>query len=103
MKMTFEFDDEKLKELNMTLDQALFPIREFYKKKNVLDNVTPGVFEPVDKTADLFGFFGCATRFPKELPYFLKTISKWEWDLDEEGVEDCLYEYLDYEREHGRL
>ena len=90
--MTFEFDDEKLKELNMTQQKALYPIQQYFREHGI-DEIETGVFENTDKV-NKYSIFGASVCFAELYPYFLKTISKWEWDLDEKGIENCLNSYI---------
>ena len=83
MKMQFVFDEKKLKANNITVDEKLCTLRNYFKEHKIKETST-GVFEGEDSD---FGYFAlCVADLPKA-KWFMDYIKEWYWFLDG-GYED---------------
>jgi hypothetical protein len=81
MKMEFIFDNDKLIENNLTIEQVLFPIRKYFKNcnKKTIYEEKPGVFVG---TSDDWADFSAISFLPRT-KWFLRVIKEWYWYVDE--------------------
>ena len=97
-KLTFIFNQEKLKKENKTENDLLFPMRQF-AEKNGIEETSTGVFEMNGNNAFalLGGFVADITDEDHTYVGFLD-----KWELDVGGiVDDCIEDTLDWYREEG--
>lgn len=94
MLMYFEFNEDKLKENNLTKEQCFGIIDRFFNREGIYA-VKQGVYIADEDTGfDPFGKL--RVRLPRT-SWFMKVIEKWFWFDDENEIdwnskgEDCLY------------
>ena len=97
-RLTFVFNPDKLNAANKSIDDMLFPMREYAKANGIIESST-GVFEleGSDSFAMLEGFVADITDEDHDYVTFLD-----KWELDVGGIiDDCIKETLDWYRDEG--
>ncbi len=94
--LEFVFNEERLREENLTEDRLLAPMRAYANKNNVKE-ISKGFFRCEGKDAMCI-MTSFAVEFSMENPRFLTYLDKWELDVDGE-VEDVIEE----SKKHLRL
>lgn len=85
IKMQFIFDEFKLSNNNLILDDVLNKLRDYFKSHNIKETAI-GLFEGKDSD---FGYFTlCVAKLPKA-SWFMDYIKEWYWFIDD-GYEDVL-------------
>ena len=97
-KLTFVFNNDMLRKENKSIDDLLYPMREFAKKNGIMET-SSGVFE-IDGNgafALLGGFVADITDVDHSYVTFLD-----KWELDVGGiVDDCIEDTLEWYKEEG--
>ena len=95
-RLTFVFNQGKLKEKNMTEEDLLKPMRDF-AKENGIKEVSFGVFE-VDGNNTFALLGGFVADITDEDHTYIEYLDKWELDVG--GiVDDCIEDTMDWYRE----
>lgn len=99
MMMYFEFNEDKLKQNNLTKEQCFSVIDKVMNEYGVHAN-QPGIYIASDESGfNAFSILKC--NLPKT-KWFLKVIEKWFWFDDEDDIDrndkgaDCLHSIYMY-------
>lgn len=99
MMMYFEFNEDKLKQNNLTKEQCFSIIDKVMNEYGVYAN-QPGIYIASDESGfNAFSILKC--NLPKT-KWFLKVIEKWFWFDDEDDIDwndkgaDCIHSIQKY-------
>ena len=97
-KLTFVFNQEKLKKEHKSESDLLYPMRQFAKEYGIEETST-GVFE-IDGNNAFALLGGFVADITDEDHSYVKFLDKWELDVG--GIiDDCIEDTLDWYREEG--